>query len=609
MNMKVLFTLICCVIISSCKIGYLAVNPVVKNQLDYNAKSIYAINNGNELDIYLVNEIAAPILSLQLDKAFINTNECKNQTISDILTEENLISIKGDMCGETQYQLDIRYINNEQINLDLQLSNSLSPTWDFVWKKGTNESILGHETNKIEANSHQSTPFYISSTHKAFHILNEYATIETNNNSNFKITTNRKALAMDIWQKADYKSLVSSFNENRKSLVNLPKWGLGTSLILEGGQASIYAQLDSLLNDSCLVDAIVLKDWAGVRLGNKEWTYKQYWEADMIAYPNLNELSDSLHALGIDLLATFSPLIENEGDLYQIAKENGYLVRTKVGGVGIPQGIDFDNKAAMQWYASLISSEILPYGFDGWIAQKGQTAPLNGKALSSFDASKWTKWNQMGLTMNREYFISEAAGQASPQHTSIYKIPTEAASWKAMRAGFTQLMQQSNTGLPVVYLPIWNGQENKSIELQQRMIELAAFLPIYQADQVLKNEDNVTILEDTLRTHFVQFAKIHEELAPYLRELANKHEVSGLPMVRHLSLEFPDDPVAFGINEQFMLGDDLLIAPVFKKGKKEIKVYLPKGNWEHIFTKQVFAGPSSQWIQVPIGVPAVFRRK
>ena len=76
-------------------------------------------------------------------------------------------------------------------------------------------------------------------------------------------------------------------------------------------------------------------------------------------------------------------------------------------------------------------------------------------------------------------------------------------------------------------------------------------------------------------------------------------------MVRHLFLHFPHDPTVYGLRYQFTLGSEFLIAPVLDKGATEVRVYLPAGEWIHVWTGQNYAFAKGSWVQVtaPLGEP------
>ena len=88
---------------------------------------------------------------------------------------------------------------------------------------------------------------------------------------------------------------------------------------------------------------------------------------------------------------------------------------------------------------------------------------------------------------------------------------------------------------------------------------------------------------------------------PYNYTLLSQANQSGIPMMRAMVLEFPEDMEARKLWDQFMWGPDVLVAPVYQKGARERSVYLPAGSWVHYWTLQTFEGPSRVTVDAPLG--------
>jgi len=94
---------------------------------------------------------------------------------------------------------------------------------------------------------------------------------------------------------------------------------------------------------------------------------------------------------------------------------------------------------------------------------------------------------------------------------------------------------------------------------------------------------------------FRSFAEMRNRLNYYLVRLGDESIRSGLPMMRGMMIEFPDDPECLDIDDQYMLGSAFLVAPIYED-KVERKLYLPEGEWVEIHTNKVYDG--GQWITV-----------
>ena len=85
------------------------------------------------------------------------------------------------------------------------------------------------------------------------------------------------------------------------------------------------------------------------------------------------------------------------------------------------------------------------------------------------------------------------------------------------------------------------------------------------------------------------FVKVKEELLPYLLEKAKENHETGIPLMRAMALEFPEDSACAYLDRQYMLGDRYLVAPVFREDG-QVTYYLPHGKWVHYFTKEATDG-------------------
>ncbi len=155
-------------------------------------------------------------------------------------------------------------------------------------------------------------------------------------------------------------------------------------------------------------------------------------------------------------------------------------------------------------------------------------------------------------------------------------------------------------------------------ELYQRWTELGAFTLVMRTHEGLRRAMNwnwdggpdATQAEiDATVAHFRRFARIHEALVPYFATLVDEAAATSMPPLRHLLLVFPYDPEVVGIADQFMIGDDLLVAPVVHEGQTSRSVYFPAGTYHHALRPdETYVGPATHAVEAPIGEPPVFWR-
>jgi alpha-D-xyloside xylohydrolase len=99
-----------------------------------------------------------------------------------------------------------------------------------------------------------------------------------------------------------------------------------------------------------------------------------------------------------------------------------------------------------------------------------------------------------------------------------------------------------------------------------------------------------------------KFTRLKMSLMPYLARAAQQVQESGTPILRPMVLEFPDDPATEHLDTQYMLGDSLLVAPVFEAGG-QVRFYVPDGEWTHLLDGHTVIGP--RWVTERYGFDSV----
>ena len=92
-------------------------------------------------------------------------------------------------------------------------------------------------------------------------------------------------------------------------------------------------------------------------------------------------------------------------------------------------------------------------------------------------------------------------------------------------------------------------------------------------------------------------------------ELVKEASEMGLPVLRHPFIHYADDPEVSGLEYQFLVGPELMVASVLDPGEDSVEVYLPAGEWVHLWTRERFGSPQrgvDETVPAPIGEPAVF---
>ena len=166
--------------------------------------------------------------------------------------------------------------------------------------------------------------------------------------------------------------------------------------------------------------------------------------------------------------------------------------------------------------------------------------------------------------------------------------------------------------------PIWGSDtggyyEFKDRDVFARWIEFSAFSGIMEIGGVGNhapwNMPTEPAYDEELIAIYRRYTILRERLQPYLVTAARDAGASGLPLVRPLVFAFPDDPAVGDLWDEFLLGPDLLVAPVWRTGERAREVYLPAGSWRSLWDEsQRFEGPLTVTVAAPLDTIPVFVR-
>lgn len=147
-----------------------------------------------------------------------------------------------------------------------------------------------------------------------------------------------------------------------------------------------------------------------------------------------------------------------------------------------------------------------------------------------------------------------------------------------------------------------HGERSPFYEREQEYIDGVRQLTSGQDNEVWSfGEDNYEILK--------QFLFIRERIRPYLRECMKEAHEKGTPVMRPLFYDFPQDETCWEIEDAYMFGSDLLVAPVMEEGAVSRTVYLPAGSrWKDAYTKEEYEGGQTVRVPAPLSVIPVFFR-
>jgi alpha-glucosidase (family GH31 glycosyl hydrolase) len=141
---------------------------------------------------------------------------------------------------------------------------------------------------------------------------------------------------------------------------------------------------------------------------------------------------------------------------------------------------------------------------------------------------------------------------------------------------------------------------------------MSAFTTVFRTHEGLNPDKNYQIFDsDETLEHFAKYAKIFAAWNFYRKQLIEEANTKGIPVIRHPYLEFPDDKNTQSIvYEQFMIGSEIMVAPVLEKNMVATSIYLPLGNWINLWDGSILNSNGQTFnITNLVDKPAVFYKE
>lgn len=414
-------------------------------------------------------------------------------------------------------------------------------------------------------------------------------------------------------------------------------------------QARAEAEVQRSIDEGIPVGVLVLETWSD------ESTFVAFRDAEYPVHPDgsPHELKDFtfpsngawpdpvgfvdwLHQVGIKVLLWQVPLLKADpppGSQARADRDTAlarrYVVRAADGspyrnrGWWFPRALlpDWTNNDAVDWWLAKRRYLIDAVGIDGFKTDGGEHAW--GADLRYSDGTRGSQTNnrfpilypaayhRLMREAGREPMTFSRAGFTGAGATPCHWAGDEVSSWAAFRASITAGLTAGASG---VFFWGWDlagfSGEIPDAELFLRAAAMACFCPIMQyhsefndhrqppRDRTPWNIAERTGDPDVVRI-YRRFAELRELLVPYLVEQAARSVERAQPLMRALFFEWPNDPVVWDYPYQYLLGDDLLVAPVVEPGLEQMDMYVPEGDWADLWDGSRVIGPARIHASVP----------
>ncbi|KAL9644012.1 hypothetical protein ABK040_005480 [Willaertia magna] len=372
---------------------------------------------------------------------------------------------------------------------------------------------------------------------------------------------------------------------------------------------------------------------------------KKYFTWDSHVFPTPKDMQEELASRGRKMVTISDPHIKRESGyfVHDEATRNGYYVKNSEGTAdyeghcwpGSSSWLDFLNPTVRDYYASLYSFD----RYEGstknlytWIDMNEPSVFSGPEITMDKDALHYNNLRHREIHNLYGFYQGMATHQGHIQRRNGEDRPfiltrslfagsqryvakwtgDNAAEWSHLEIAQPMLLALSVSGMPFVGADVGGFFGNPESDLLVRWYQAGAFYPFFRGHAHIETKRREPWLFGDENTQLIRKAiSKRYTLVPFYYTLAFESTLSGLPIVRPLFMEYPNDSNTFAIDDSFLVGSSLLVKPVSQKDAKSVDIYLPKenGGWFEYETGKKHNGGQTITLETSLekGIP-VFQR-
>jgi len=382
------------------------------------------------------------------------------------------------------------------------------------------------------------------------------------------------------------------------------------------------------------------------------WPHMGDYRFEEEFWPDPADMVAELRELGVELMVSVWPQVALASENFRHLRANNMLVRADRGldvqmaFEGPSAFLDVLNPAARRWLAVTLQRNYGRYGIRTFWLDEAE--PEFG--VYDYDAYRTHlgPYLRVGNLYPQAFARAVFEGQQGAGETEIVNLVRcvwagsqrfGTLAWSGdISSTFEDLARQITAGIHMGVAGIpWfttdiGGFHGGDVtdpafhELVVRWFQLGTFSPVMRMHGDRLPYEPITAADGTRRLRsggpnelwsfgeevyliLERYVHLREALRPYLREVMRTAHTDGQPVMRGLFHEFPDDPQVWQIDDQYLLGPDILVAPVTVSGARERDVYLPHGaRWTDAATGEIHPGGTTVQVAAPLDVVPVFLR-
>ena len=384
----------------------------------------------------------------------------------------------------------------------------------------------------------------------------------------------------------------------------VPDWSFGlwlsTSFTTNYDEATVNSFLDGMAEREIPVSAFHFDCfWM------KEFSWSDF-EWDSAVFPDPAGLIKRLHEKGYRVCVWTNPYIAQMSSLFAEAKEKGYLIKRPDGSVwqwdlwqpGMAI-VDFTNPDACTWYQSKLQ-KLIDIGVDSFKTDFGERIPTDVIYSDGSDPMRMhnyypylynkTVFELLERKPNKETVVFARSATAGCQKFPIHWGGDNESTFESMAGTLRGGLSMALSGFGYWSHDIGGFEGTPNPDVFKRWVAFG----LLSSHSRLHGSASYRVpwlIDDEASVVTKYFTDLKISLMPYILKMSEIVHTQGVPMMRPMMMEFPEDPTCLYLDRQYMLGESILVAPIFNSdGIADF--YLPEGKWTSIITGESVVGGS-----------------
>lgn len=476
-----------------------------------------------------------------------------------------------------------------------------------------NRAHYGYQTHSGLIN--YTLPMVLSSRRYAIHFDNPttgYLDLDSKNDGTlgFEAYSGRQAyqiIAGDTWE-----SIIDNYTQLTGRQPLPPRWALGNFSSRFGyrSQDEVLSTIAKFREKEIPVDAIIIDlYWFGQEImgtmGNLRF--------DEETFPEPARMVNQLERKGVKTVLITEPFVVTTSGRWDEAVKEGVLALDTLGAPAVYNFffgetgiIDVFKPQAQDWFWGIYRDLMETYGIHGWWGDLGEPevhpdwvrhyGNLKAREVHNIFGHNWAKLVFEGFRNDfperRAFNLMRAGYSGSQRYGMIPWTGDVSRSWGGLMPQPEISLQMGLQGLAYMHSDLGGFAGNLvDDELYVRWMQYGVFQPVYRphaqedvpSEPVFRSEKAMQLSKEAIELRY--------KLMPYIYTAAFQNSQSGLPFMRPLFFEEPDNFEIHRVSGTYLFGDDILVAPVLRQGERKVEAHMPAtANWYDFYTGEMYIG-------------------